>query len=130
MSVATDLRHSALSRAVGDVFQDVAQLIQKELQFARAELATNLHAVAWKVAGVAIAVVFALVALLVLTEAAIFALVNQGLAPHIACLLVGGAAALIAIITYAASRGRTPVSPSRTLAHMNADIRTAKEHLL
>ena len=72
-----------------------------------------------KVAGVAIAAVFALVALLVLTEAVIFALVSQGMALHIACLVVSGAAAVIAIIAYAASRGRAPVTPSRTLQHMS-----------
>jgi uncharacterized membrane protein YqjE len=127
--MATDLRHSALSHAVGDVLQDVSELVQKELQFARAELASNLNAVLRKAAGAAIAAVFALVALLVLTEALVFALVSQGMALHIACLVVSGVAAVIAIITYAASHGRAPVTPSRTLEHMSADIRTAKEHL-
>jgi uncharacterized membrane protein YqjE len=128
--MATDLRQSALSHAVGDVLQDVSELVQKELQFARAELASNLNAVLRKVAGVAIAAVFALVALLALAEAVIFALVSQGMALHIACLVVSGAAAVSAIIAYAASHGRSSVTPSRTLQHMSADIRTAKEHLL
>jgi uncharacterized membrane protein YqjE len=127
--MATDLRHSALSHAVGDVLQDVSELVQKELKFARAELASNLNAVLRKVIGVAIAAVFALVALLALAEAVIFALVSQGMALHIACLVVGGAAAVVAIIAYAASHGRASVTPSRTLEHMSADIRTAKEHL-
>ena len=127
--MATDLRHSALSHAVGDVLQDVSELVQKELQFARAELASNLNAVLRKAAGVAIAAVFALVAFLALTEAVIFALVSQGMALHIACLVVSGAAAVIAIIAYTASRGWAPVTPSRTLQHMTADIRAAKEHV-
>jgi uncharacterized membrane protein YqjE len=127
--MVADLRHSALSHAVGDVLQDVSELVQKELQFARAELATNLDAVLRKVAGVAIAAVFALVALLALAEAVIFALASQGMAPHIACLVVSGAAAVIAIIAYAASHSGASVTPSRTLGQMSADIRTAKEHL-
>jgi uncharacterized membrane protein YqjE len=127
--LATDLRHSALSHAVGDILQDVSELVQKELQFARAELATNLNAALRKVAGIAIAAVFALVTLLALTEAVIFALINQGMAPHLACLVVSGASAVIAIIAYAASQSRASVTPSRTLQQMSADIRTAKEHL-
>jgi anti-sigma-K factor RskA len=125
----TDLRHSALSHAVGDVLQDVSDLVNKELRFARAELATNLDTVVWKIASIAIAAVFALVALLVLAEAAIFALVDQGLPAPLACLLVGGGAFVMAVIAYAASRSRASVSPSRTLEHVSADIRTAKEHL-
>jgi hypothetical protein len=125
----TDLRHSALSHAVGDVLQDVSELVQKELQFARAELASNLDAVVWKAGSIIIAAIFALAALLALTEAAIFALVSQGMPVHLACLAVGGAAAAIAIIAYVASRSRASVSPSRTLNHVSADIRAAKEHL-
>ncbi len=125
----TDLRHSALSHAVGDVLQDVSDLVQKELRFARAELTANLNAFVWKVAGIVMAAVFALVALLALTEAVIFALASQGMPLHFACLAAGGAAAVIAAIAYAASRTRASLSPSRTLQHMTADIRTAKEHL-
>ncbi len=127
--MATDLRHSALSHAVGDVLQDVSDLVQKELQFARAELAGNLSIVLRKVAGIAIAAVFALVALLALVEAVIFALVSHGMAPYIACLVVSGVAAVIAIIAYAAGQSRASITPSRTLQQMSADIRTAKEHL-
>jgi anti-sigma-K factor RskA len=125
----TDLRHSALSHAVGDVLQDASDLVQKEIRFARAELTSNLNAVVWKVAGIIVAGVFALVALLALTEAAIFALASQGMPIHFACLVAGSAAAVIALIAYAASRTRASVSPSRTLEQLTADIRTAKEHL-
>jgi uncharacterized membrane protein YqjE len=127
--MATDLRHSALSHAVGAVLQDVSDLVQKEVQFARAELASNLSAVVRMVAGIAIATVFALVALLALVGAVIFALISRGLAPHIACLVVSGVAAVIAIIAYAAGQSRASVTPSRTIQQMSADVRTAKEHL-
>jgi hypothetical protein len=93
----TDFRHSALSHAVGDVLLDVSDLVQKELRFARAELTSNLNAVVWKAAGIIVAAVFALVALLALTEAAIFALASEGIPLHFACLVAGGAAAVIAV---------------------------------
>jgi uncharacterized membrane protein YqjE len=129
LSMPTDVRHSALSHAVGDVLQDVSELVQKELQLARAELSSSLDAVVWKVAWIAIAAVFGLLALLALTEAVIFALVNQGMATHMACLAAGGALALIALIAYFAARSRASVSASRTVQHLSTDIRTAKEHL-
>jgi uncharacterized membrane protein YqjE len=124
-----DLRRSALGHAVGDVLQDVAELVQMELRVAKAELASNLDTAVWKVAYIAIAGVFALVAVLALTEAAIFALIDQGLAPYVACLVAAAVLVLLALIATFASRGRASVTPSRTLQHVSDDLKTAKEHL-
>jgi uncharacterized membrane protein YqjE len=125
----TDLRRSALGHAVGDVLQDVAELVQLELRLAKTELASNLDTVVWKVASIAIAGVFALAAVLALTAAAIFALIDQGLAPYVACLVAAAVLVLLAIIATMASRGRASMTPSRTLQHVSADLQTAKEHL-
>jgi uncharacterized membrane protein YqjE len=127
--MATDLRRSALSHAMGDVLQDVSTLVQMELRLAKAELASGLHNLVWKVGLLAVAGVFAVVAILALIEAAIFALMSHGMAASLACLIVGCAVAVLALIAYFAGRSRTSVTPSRTLQHMSADIRTAKEHL-
>ena len=127
--MSTDLRRSALGHAVGDVLQDVADLVQMELRLAKAELASNFDSVVWKVASLAIAAVFALVTVLALAEAAIFALIDYGMTAYVACLAVGGASALLALIAYVVGRGRASLTPSRTLQHVGADIRTAKEHL-
>jgi Putative Actinobacterial Holin-X, holin superfamily III len=127
--MATDLRRSALTHAIGDVLQDVSKLVQMEMRLAKAELASGLHNVVWKVGLLAVAGVFAVVAILALIEAAIFALMSYGMAASLACLIVGCAVAVLALIAYFAGRSRTSVTPARTLQHMSVDIRTAKEHL-
>jgi uncharacterized membrane protein YqjE len=127
--MASDLRRSALTHAVGDVLQDVSELVQMELRLAKAELASGLHSLVWKVGLLAIAAVFAVVTILALIEAAIFALMDYGMAASLACLVVACAVAVLALIAYFAGRSRASVTPSRTLQHMSADIRTAKEHL-
>jgi hypothetical protein len=127
--MATDLRRSALTHAVGDVLQDVSELVQIELRLAKAEFASGLRSLVWKVGLLAIAVVFAVATVLALIEAAIFALMDYGMAAYLACLVVGGSVAVLALIAYFAGRSRASVTPSRTLQHVSADIRTAKEHL-
>lgn len=127
--MSTDLRRSALGQAVGDVFEDVSELVQMELRLAKAELASNLASIVWKVGSIAIAGVFALATVLALTEAAIFALIDYGVPTYVACLAVGGVLLLLALIAYVVGRSRASMTPSRTLHNVSADIRTAKEHL-
>jgi hypothetical protein len=58
-----DIRHSALSNAVGDVLQDVSDLVQKEFQFARGEFSAKLDAILRKVVWIAAAGLLAVIAL-------------------------------------------------------------------
>jgi Putative Actinobacterial Holin-X, holin superfamily III len=119
-----------MSHAVGDVPQDVSELVQKEFQFARGELSAKLDAFVRKVAWIAVAGVFAVMTLLVLVEAAFLALADAGFALHWSCLIVGGALAVVALIAYFVGRAAdNEALPSRTLHHLSMDIRTAKEHL-
>lgn len=126
-----DIRHSALSNAVGDVLQDVSDLVQKEFQFARGEFSAKLDAIVRKVVWIAAAGLFAVIALVVLGQAAIFALADAGLALHWSCLIVSGAFAALAILAYVAGRAGDDgkLSSSTTLQHLTMDFRTAKEHL-
>jgi hypothetical protein len=129
--MAADIRHSLLSQAVGDVLHDVWELVQKEFQFGRAELSAKLDTLVRKVAWIAVAGLFATMALLVLVEAAIFALADAGMALHWSCLLVGSVLAVVTLLAYVAGRSRHlgGLSPSRTQQHLTLDVRTAKEHL-
>jgi hypothetical protein len=128
--MVADIRQSAMGHAVGDVLQDVSELVQKELRFARAELSAKLDGVVRKVAWIAVAGVFAVMTLFVLVEAAILALADAGWALHWSCLIVGGALAVVAASAYLVGRAaNNGALPSSTLQHLARDIRTAKEHL-
>jgi hypothetical protein len=126
-----DIRRTALSHAVGTVLQDVSELVQKEFQFGRAELSAKLHTAVRTVVWIAVAGLFGAIALLVLVEAAVFALADAGMALHWACLLIGGVLAAIALGAYLVGRPGASggPSPSQTLQHLTTDVRTAKEHL-
>jgi len=125
------LRNTPVTRAFSDVLTDLSDLISKELRLAKAEIAdkiaSKLQASLW----MAVAGVLGLVVLLLLVEAAVFAVASFGFALHWACLLVAGAVALIAVgaFLYGRSAAAEDIMPSRTMNQINQDIRTAKEQL-
>jgi hypothetical protein len=125
------LRNRPVTRAFSDVLTDLSDLISKEMRLAKAEIAdkiaSKLQASLW----MAVAGVLGLVVLLLLVEAAVFAVASFGFALHWACLLVAGAVALIAVgaFLYGRSVAAENITPSRTMNQINQDIRTAKEQL-
>jgi hypothetical protein len=72
-----------------DLLADLGDLVQKEIQLAKAEvtekITSRLRASVWMMA----AAVLGLIAGLLVLEAAVFAIASFGLALHWACLLVG-----------------------------------------
>lgn len=125
------LRNSTLTRTVSDVVTDLADLFQKELRLAKAELsaklATKVQAGVWMAA----AAVLGLVAALLVVQALVFAIASFGIPLHWSCLIV--AAVLAAGAAFAFLRGRADareeLMPTRTLAQIKADIATTKEQL-
>jgi type IV secretory pathway VirB2 component (pilin) len=125
------LRNSGLVQAVTDLFADLADLLQKELQLAKAEISekivSRLRASVW----MAVAGVLAIVAVLLLIEAAVFGIASFGIALHWSCLIVAGVLLLIAAAAFfqgrAAAEGE--LMPTRTAKQISQDIKTAKEQL-
>jgi hypothetical protein len=123
--------YSAYLQSLGNLFGDVAVLIQKEIALARAEikakLSERLEAAVWFGA----AGVLGFIALLLVGEASVFGLVAAGLAPGWAALAVAGAVAVLALAAYAYARSamRGSALPRRSLQQINEDIRTVKEQL-
>jgi Na+/melibiose symporter-like transporter len=125
------LRDTTLVRAATDLLSDLSDLVRKELYLARAEmsqaLAQRVQAAAW----MGVAALLALIVLVLLVEAAVFALASTGLATHWACLIVAAALAVAALIAFAVGRSSLsdPLTPTRTARQLNETIRTATEQL-
>jgi uncharacterized membrane protein YqjE len=98
------LRHSGLVQAVTDLFADLADLLQKELQLAKTEITENLvsrlRATVWMV----VAGGLAILAVLLLIEAAVLGIASFGIALRWSCLIVAGVLLLIAAARSPASR--------------------------
>ncbi len=125
------LKGAALPRAFADTLADVADLIQKEIRLARAEISERLST---KIEGgiwMAAAGVLGFVALLFLLEAIVFGIASLGLALHWSCLIVAAAIAAIAAAAFAKGRAdvRSDVMPRRTMRSVERDISVAKENL-
>jgi uncharacterized membrane protein YgcG len=125
------LRNSGLTQALGDLFADLGDLVQKEIQLAKAEITdkitSRLRASVWMVA----AGFLGLIAAFLVVEAAVFALASLGLELHWACLLVAAvlAAAGAAAFYHGRSVAESELLPSRTVRQVTQDIKTAKEQL-
>lgn len=125
------IKDAALPQAVSDVVADLADLFQKEMRLARAELSakitTKLHAGLW----MSVAGILGLIAGLLVVQAAVFAIASYGIALHWSCLIVAGAALAIAAIFYLKGRAdaQEELTPNRTIHQIKRDIATAKEQL-
>jgi type IV secretory pathway VirB2 component (pilin) len=125
------VRNSGLVQAVTDLFADLADLLQKELQLAKTEITdkmlSRLRASVWMM----VAGVVGIVAVLLLMEAAVFGIASFGIALHWSCLIVAGVLLLIAAAAFfqgrAAAEGE--LMPTRTAKQISQDIKIAKEQL-
>ena len=125
-------RDSVLPQAFSHVLLDLADLVQKELRLARAELSSKLsiklRAGIWMAtaAGLALVVVILLAQALVLWIAAAFAI-----AMHMSCLIVALCVAAAAAMAYYQGRddAKEELTPSRTIHQIERDIMMTKEQL-
>ena len=128
---AEALKDSALLKALKDLFADLADLLQKEVRLARAEVTA---AVSGKVqAGVwmAAAGLLALIAALLVIQAIVFGLASLGLGLHWASLIMaivlGGGAA--GAFFYGRSLASGSLAPNRTIRQIKDDIGAVREQL-
>ena len=125
------LQNSGLTHAFTDLLADLGDLLQKEIQLAKAEvtekIGSRLQASIWMVA----AGLLAFIVVLLVVEAAVFAVASFGLALHWACLVVAAvlAGAAVAIFFYGRSLAEGDLMPTRSARQISQDIRTAKEQL-
>jgi hypothetical protein len=125
------LRNSTLTRTVSDVVADLADLFQKEMRLAKAELSekisTKIQAGVWMAA----AGMLGLIAGLLVVQALVFGIASFGIAMHWSCLIVAavfGAGAAFAFLRGRAD-AREDMTPTRTITQIKRDIAQTKEQL-
>jgi len=125
------LKDTALPRALSNAVGDLAELVQKELRFARAEISekisTKLQATAWLSAAAA----FGLITAILAVQALVFGIASFGIAMHWSCLIVAGVFACLAALAFFKGRADAAqeLTPTRSLINIKRDIATAKEQL-
>ena len=124
-------KQSSLASSLSATLAGFGDLFQKELRLARAEMSEKLSAKMRGGVWIAVAGLLALIALLLVLQAAVFAIASFGIALHWACLIVAGVIGAGAAAAY--YRGRADAQedliPTRTINQIKRDIATTKEHL-
>ena len=130
--MAETLKDSRLTRTLSDVVRDLADLFQKEMRLARAEIsdkiATKLQGTAWMAA----AGVLGLIAGLLLVQALVFGVASFfEIALHWSCLIVAALFGCGAAAAFLGGRAQVQeeLTPSRTINQIIQDIATTKEQL-
>jgi membrane protein YqaA with SNARE-associated domain len=125
------LRDSALPRLLSDVVSDLADLLQKEIRLARAEISSKLSLKLRGGIWMIVAAFLAAVVFLLLVEAAVFGIASRGIALHWSALIVAAALAVIAAIAFAFGRRAMAeeLAPERTIQQVKRDIAITKERL-
>jgi hypothetical protein len=125
------LEDTVLTRAFSDAVGDLADLVQKELRLARAEIgekiSTKLLATAW----ISAAAALGLITLILVVQALVFGIASYGIAMHWSCLIVAGIFACSAALAFFKGRANAAedMTPTRSLRNIKRDIATAKEQL-
>jgi putative superfamily III holin-X len=129
--MAYEPSYAAFLQTAANLLGDMADLVQKEIALARAEIAAKVTERLESAAWFAVAGILGFIVLLLLAQAAVFGLVAAGLAPGWASLIIAVAVAILAgaAFGYGRSTMRGGTMPARSLHQINEDIRTVKEQL-
>jgi uncharacterized membrane protein YqjE len=121
---------------VTDALGRSADLIQTEIRLARVELGEKAEALRTSlVSGIVmmlVGTVFMIGALILVLQALVAALIESGVTPAVAILIVAGGSALGGIVVLMAGKktlGAVDPTPTRTIASLQNDARMAKENL-
>jgi len=126
------LQHSALGRAINDLFTDLSDFLQKEVRLARAELTHKLNVQLYGGLWLALSGFLGIIALLLLIEGVVFAIASAGLALHWSCFLVAAVLAAAAALLFYRGRARMTsedLTPTRSARQFSEAVSTAKEQL-
>jgi uncharacterized membrane protein YqjE len=125
------LRKPSLAEALSDAVSDFADLFRKELRLAQAELSSNVSTKLRGSIWLAMAGLFALLALALILGGLVAWITTFDVSLHFAFLIVAAGVGLVAVLAYAAGRSeaQSELIPSRTISQVKQDIETTKEQL-
>jgi hypothetical protein len=112
-----------------DALSGVARLIETEVALARAEFNEKLQGLRSVLVMAIAGAVLLIGALFLILQAAVVALMEMGVQPHWATLLVAGVSAVIGGALVYGAKERLDVTPNRTMDELSRDAAVAKEHL-
>ncbi len=121
---------------VTDALGRSADLIQTEIRLARVELGEKADALKTSIVSglvmMLVGTVFIIGALILVLQALVAALIESGVSPAVAILIVAGGSALGGIVVLLAGKktiGAVDPTPNRTITSLQNDARMAKESL-
>jgi hypothetical protein len=121
-----------LFHAFSDTISRATHLVQLEVRVFKAELDEKLSQVKAGVSLIATGAIFIAAALFLLLQAVVLALVDSGLSPALATLLVAGVSIVIGIVFMLVGRRQVDgdaLAPNRTIHGLQRDTRLVKEKL-
>ena len=123
------LKETSFARLLSQIVEDAGTLFRQELQLAKAEVSSTVDEKLRALLYAAVAGVFGLVALLMLSLTLVVVLMNNGIAAHWACLIVAAAACMIALVAFVNARAMIARSSfgSRSVKQMKHNVAAAKE---
>ena len=123
-------QYSSLPNAFSRVITDLADLMQKEMRLARAELSEKLSITIRAGVWMSVATVFAILAALVVVQACVLGLsAATGIALHWSSLIVAALLAAAGGVAFAKGKADVPeqLAPDRALHQVKQDLAVAKE---
>ncbi len=121
-----------LFHALSDTISRATDLVQLEVRVFKAELEENLSQVKAGLSLIVSGAIFIAAALFLLLQAAVLTLVQTGMSPPVATLLVAGASIVIGLAFMLTGRKQVngdALAPDRTMHGVQRDTRLVKEKL-
>ncbi|KRR27592.1 phage holin family protein [Bradyrhizobium retamae] len=118
---------------IGDLFSQLATLLRKETQLARAEMSDNMLSIGRGLGLIVGGAVLLIPALVILLQAGVAALTDRyGIVSYWSALLVGGAVLIVGIVLLLVGISRLKIeniAPSKTVHQLQRDASVAKEQV-
>jgi hypothetical protein len=126
------LRRPGVVTLTTAAFSQTVDLLQAEFRLARAELAEKMTALRGGLILILLGAIFLIAALGMILQAMVSVLINAGMSPPAAILLVAGGAAVVGLVLFLVGQNRlnpADLTPDRTLNSLSHDSRMVKETL-